>query len=392
MKLLLVDNAHIYKDFSGNYYSKTIYDNEFFNRYLKVFTKVTFVCKIIQIDVADSSFNLIDSDRVSIFEIPYYKGVRGLLKNIFRIINRLWKIDKNYDLIIYRMAQVESIIVYWLSTRKKDFAIELVNDPKSFSDINPLIKTLIVKTLKRMIDKTIAISYVTNNYLQNIYKPSMKGTIIGAYSSVEILDSDIKDIKNISEYAEKKTYRLVHVANNINSYAKGHKTAIDTIKMLRDSGYSVTLDFFGDGDMVYIFEQYTKDIGVEECITFKGRLKNSKELINELTLYDVFFFPSQYEGLPRVVIEAQAACLPCVASNVGGLTELIEIEYTALSNNVQGFYKIISELIDNPHKIVNQSMLSRKSAQRFLKCNMEQKRTYFYDAILQKTTSKGGEK
>lgn len=389
MDLLLVDNAHIYKDISGNYYSKTIYNNEFFDRYLKVFTKVTFVCKTLQIEVADSSFSLINTDKVSVLEIPYYKGLSGLLKNFFQIINRLWKINKNYDLTIFRMAQIESIIVYWLSARRKDFAIELVNDPKSFSDINPLIKLLIVKTLKRMINKTIAISYVTSTYLQKKYYSSKKGTIIGSYSSVEIRNSDIKSVKSICDYTEKKTYNLVHVANNINSYAKGHKTAIDTIKMLRDSGYRVTLDFFGDGDMVNIFEKYAKSIGVEKCIAFRGRVKNSKELINQLTNYDIFFFPSKYEGLPRVVIEAQAACLPCVASNVGGITELIETTFTTHSKNVEGFYRIISGLINNPHEIVNQSMLSKKSAQRFLKSDMEQKRTHFYTTILKKITTRG---
>ena len=38
---------------------------------------------------------------------------------------------------------------------------------------------------------------------------------------------------------------------------------------------------------------------------------------------DVFFLPSNYEGLPMVIIEAMSHSKPIVASNVGGVSEIV---------------------------------------------------------------------
>ena len=46
MKVFLVDNAYLIKDLSGSYYSAGIYNNTFFERYLKVFEKMQFMAKI----------------------------------------------------------------------------------------------------------------------------------------------------------------------------------------------------------------------------------------------------------------------------------------------------------------------------------------------------------
>ena len=43
----------------------------------------------------------------------------------------------------------------------------------------------------------------------------------------------------------------------------------------------------------------------------------------QLDAADVFVLPSRQEGLPRAMIEAMARSLPCVGSDVGGISELI---------------------------------------------------------------------
>ena len=53
MKLLVVDNAHIYKTKEGKYYSTSIYDNSFFKRYLNVFDSVRFCAKVKLVDEVD---------------------------------------------------------------------------------------------------------------------------------------------------------------------------------------------------------------------------------------------------------------------------------------------------------------------------------------------------
>lgn len=63
----------------------------------------------------------------------------------------------------------------------------------------------------------------------------------------------------------------------------------------------------------------------EGSIHFRGVVNNFAE---ELAKHDVFVLCSHWEGLPRSIIEAMACGCPVVASDVGGVSELIEPEQT----------------------------------------------------------------
>ena len=83
MKLLLVDNAHIYKTKDGKYFTPSIYSYDFFKRYLNSFSSVRFAAKTKYLDNAQHKNLLrVDGPQVEIFEIPWYDGLNDLRKNI----------------------------------------------------------------------------------------------------------------------------------------------------------------------------------------------------------------------------------------------------------------------------------------------------------------------
>ena len=70
-------------------------------------------------------------------------------------------------------------------------------------------------------------------------------------------------------------------------------------------------------------ERRAVELGVADRVAFVGALKpGSRELIGEYAKADVFVLPSRHEPFGIVVLEAWAAGLPVVASDVGGLGEL----------------------------------------------------------------------
>ena len=70
-------------------------------------------------------------------------------------------------------------------------------------------------------------------------------------------------------------------------------------------------------------ERRAVELGVADRVTFVGALKpGSRELIGEYAKADVFVLPSRHEPFGIVVLEAWAAGLPVVASDVGGLGKL----------------------------------------------------------------------
>lgn len=82
----------------------------------------------------------------------------------------------------------------------------------------------------------------------------------------------------------------------------------------------VTLTFIGDGPTKKEVEKLAETLGVKEQVIFKGDQQDVKGYLEEAS---IFVLMSNFEGLPISIIEAMAAGLPIIASNVGGVQELI---------------------------------------------------------------------
>ena len=55
-----------------------------------------------------------------------------------------------------------------------------------------------------------------------------------------------------------------------------------------------------------------KDLGIEDAVTFKGRVSN---VADALMSTDLFVLSSNYEGMPNALMEAMAVGLPCISTD-----------------------------------------------------------------------------
>lgn len=83
----------------------------------------------------------------------------------------------------------------------------------------------------------------------------------------------------------------------------------------------------GDGPLRADLEQLAVDLGVAGRVHFAGRQPDPERFLHAM---DVFALTSRSEGMPLAVLEAWAAGLPVVASNVGGLPALVSDGQTGL--------------------------------------------------------------
>jgi glycosyltransferase involved in cell wall biosynthesis len=94
---------------------------------------------------------------------------------------------------------------------------------------------------------------------------------------------------------------------------------LDTAKLtLEKAGNNVRFTMVGDGPLLEDTIQYAQKIGIEKYVDFKGYREDVVEL---LATFDLFLLTSSIEGLPNVLIEAQAMGVPVVSTNAGGARE-----------------------------------------------------------------------
>ncbi len=91
---------------------------------------------------------------------------------------------------------------------------------------------------------------------------------------------------------------------------------------LEVSRQDTTLLIVGDGPLKNKLEEMVRDLGISKRVLFFGAVPH-EETVKWYNAADVFCLPSLWEGCPNVVIESLASGTPVVASNVGGIPDLI---------------------------------------------------------------------
>lgn len=103
----------------------------------------------------------------------------------------------------------------------------------------------------------------------------------------------------------------------------------------------------GKGPLREHLEQLANELGVGDRVKFLGFRKDIPELCNTA---DISAFPSRIEGLGLAGIEAMAAGVPLVSSNVHGILDYVidgKTGYALNPEDVDGFAKAISKLADD---------------------------------------------
>jgi glycosyltransferase involved in cell wall biosynthesis len=98
------------------------------------------------------------------------------------------------------------------------------------------------------------------------------------------------------------------------SQQKNHAFVIDVFSELIKLEPKAFLLLTGDGELRREIEKKVLEVGLSQRVLFLGSRPDVPHLMQGIM--DVFLLPSFYEGLPLVLIEAQAAGLPSVVSDV----------------------------------------------------------------------------
>jgi N-acetyl-alpha-D-glucosaminyl L-malate synthase BshA len=138
----------------------------------------------------------------------------------------------------------------------------------------------------------------------------------------------------------------------------------------------------GDGPEKAGAEQMVRELGLERDVLFLGNQDCMEEL---LPLADVFLLPSSSESFGLVALEAMSAEVPVVASNIGGLPEVVDHGATGFLHDpghTAGFVASSLKLLENESLRRTMGRRARRVARaRFSVDEMVDRYVRVYDSL-----------
>lgn len=183
------------------------------------------------------------------------------------------------------------------------------------SPISKLILKIIYWFIFAISNKTIFVSKETMRQAPKIFLPNKKFKVI--YNGIE----------KINFYEREKARNLLQISREreiIGTLAELHP--IKRIDKLIEVSSEIDCDFviLGEGEDRKRLEKKIKEKGVENKFHLKGYVDEADRYIKA---FDLFVLVSDSEAMPLSIIEAMQANVPIIATDVGGIKEMIPKKY-----------------------------------------------------------------
>lgn len=255
----------------------------------------------------------IEASNSKIFELPdrkqYLKAYRKELQQI---------IKNHYD-VIHVHGNSATMQIELLMAKQQGIPIRIAhchNSTCSHKVINQILKP-----------------FFNNTYTHAIACSNLAGSWLFGKKRFLVLNNAI-DLERF-RYSQKSRdeYRRRYQLNNklvighIGHFTiqKNHMFLLDVFAAIHKIRNDTTLVLIGDGTLRNEIEEKVKQLDLQQDVILLGNREDVAQLLQAM---DVFVLPSNWEGLGMVLIEAQAAGLPCFASTAipqeAKVTQLLE--------------------------------------------------------------------
>jgi len=222
------------------------------------------------------------------------------------------------------------------------------HDPFKLSFIKKMVK----KFTLRDTTKTIAISDRNREFLQKQYKIH-DGKIATVHNGIDI---DKYRAALEKQHPNKKNKIIIGSVMELHM-RKGPDILIDAFEIIHEKHPETRLFIAGDGLMKTELQKSIRAKGLNKVVSLFGWVNDIPKFLSEL---DIFMLTSRREAFGLAVLEAQACNVPVIASNVGGLSEIIDDGITGIlctSENSNEFAERAIHLIEN--RVVCNSLIEQ---------------------------------
>ena len=218
-----------------------------------------------------------------------------------------------------------SFISPYLAVSRKPFGLQVISDPwKSLAPPcasfpgRALVRIAFTSALRFLASTATACVYVTSRALQLRYP--CKGTEASCSDVVLHDDWFIQQPRVLP--CLHAVPKLLFVGS-LAAPRKGLDVLLVALRVLLSSGRATTLDVVGGGRELHKYRLLADRLDLSRSVRFFGHVDHRTQLGRLVDDADIMVLPSREEGLPRALLECMARGLPCVATSVGGIPELL---------------------------------------------------------------------
>jgi phosphatidyl-myo-inositol dimannoside synthase len=331
----------------GRIWTQLSNDSSFWDHQYSSFEAITVVARVGYVAVPPPGASEVTSESVSFFAIP---EIRTPVALVLRAPGVLWRMNNLLRGTPVVIAVLPGIVGFLVAMRcalsRRPYAVEVIAEPSAVFGVarvggrmRLVYGFVVTRGLRLACRHAYGIAYVTDELLQRLY-PGRTDAIQGSYSLIALAELEPEP------RAPNAGSRLITVGSLEQRY-KGVEDLLRALDLLVDEYPAATLTIVGDGRYRPELESLTSELGLERHVVFAGAVKH-EEVLRLLADADLFVLASHTEGMPRALIEAMSEGLPCVATAVGGIPELLPASLLVPPRRPEDLARCLSQVLSDP--------------------------------------------
>lgn len=164
--------------------------------------------------------------------------------------------------------------------------------------------------------------------------PEIKKTVVKEYRLPENRVPMIYNGLNFTQTPSPKrqvngSLTLLHIGRFTEQ--KNHEGLLEIFRIVHSANPKTKLQLIGTGHLLDKIKRQAEVLGLKDSVEFLGQ---RSDVLPYLRSADIFVLPSLWEGMPITLIEAMASGLPIVATNVGGVPDMLTNKITGLITSI----------------------------------------------------------
>ncbi len=278
--------------------------------------------------------------------ISHYSGLRNrFLYNILFIIHVLRRVSKGPErssLVVVNTPTLLSLASAYLTKRVLGMSyIVIVHGPSDLVE-RPALVRRVQCSLLRASSRTVCVSSALSRFLETcISKPRSISIIPNGFDPSEVHSLVTRG------NSHDRSWEIVFVGALDEN--KDPLSALKCFKLVVSRLGMARLIIVGEGPLHKKLHDFVQDNDLKEHVTFLGRMSHS-DLLKRLAHSELLILTSRSEGTPTVVIEALAMGKPVIATDTGGIPEIVKTGVNGYTYPIgcmdlmaEGIIKILSD-------------------------------------------------